>query len=186
MKEKRNNFNVEGIKEKINSILKKITLFFKENIKKPYFIIGLSIVFFIIIGIIVVVTTSGTNTDDIVIPDTEYGFTLDCEEAKLVDTFTYNTRIFHTAKNGSKYALLKISLKNTSDEILYLSDDEFVCSINGVVQDNITYYAKDYDNLPVTIEPGKTGEGYLAYEVKSDTKEIDLTFNKKTIHIKVN
>lgn len=105
-------------------------------------------------------------------------------KVSFVSNLKWNGSSIYKAKNGYKIALINISIKNDTGKTMYISNNDVICSINGVIQENVSFYIHDYKELPTTIEAGFIAEGYVAYEVKKDVKTFDLTFKNNTIQVK--
>ena len=98
--------------------------------------------------------------------------------------YFYTTTQFGMYKNDSFKLIDRFDYRLDKEEI-FIFDSEISCIVDGVVQNNVTWFDDIDSHINKVIEPNTKVQGNFTFEVPKDTKTFDLKYKNTTIHIEI-
>ena len=84
--------------------------------------------------------------------------------------------MFKDPKEGYTFYTFHILLENLDKEEIFIFDSEISCIVDGVVQNNVTWFDDIDSHINKVIEPNTKVQGNFTFEVPKDTKTFDLKY----------
>ena len=154
-----------------------------------------AIIIFLSIGLIIYTTINmhKLNPSNINKKDNENPITVKFNEEATSSKYTIkcddvkerNELMFKDPKEGYTFYTFHILLENLDKEEIFIFDSEISCIVDGVVQNNVTWFDDIDSHINKVIEPNTKVQGNFTFEVPKDTKTFDLKYKNTTIHIKI-
>lgn len=108
------------------------------------------------------------------------------------DKFIFSVTDVYYAENintfypndGYKYVYFKLKITNKTNKGFTTFDNEYRCTVDGVTQEEATFFDHKIKRIDKILNPQTTTEGYVIYEVPKDANTFQVTFNNNlTINV---